>query len=131
MSVEAVKEYLKPFGLSDQVLELAESSATVELAAHALGTQPARIAKTLSFLVGEEAILIVAAGDAKIDNAKYKAQFHQKAKMLTPQQVLELVGHPVTVFPACGSGNSAIQLTIPQLEETSRAAGWVDVCKGY
>lgn len=138
-----------------QVLELAESSATVELAAHALGTQPARIAKTLSFLVGEEAILIVAAGDAKIDNAKYKAQFHQKAKMLTPQQVLELVGHPVggvcpfairegvavyldeslkrfeTVFPACGSGNSAIQLTIPQLEETSRAAGWVDVCKGY
>ena len=146
MSVEAVKEYLKPFGLSGQVLELAESSATVELAAHALGTQPARIAKTLSFLVGEEAILIVAAGDAKIDNAKYKAQFHQKAKMLTPQQVLELVGHPVggvcpfairegvrfeTVFPACGSGNSAIQLTIPQLEETSRAAGWVDVCKGY
>ena len=84
MSVEAVKEYLKPFGLSGQVLELAESSATVELAAHALGTQPARIAKTLSFLVGEEAILIVAAGDAKIDNAKYKAQFHQKAKMLTP-----------------------------------------------
>lgn len=155
MSVEAVKEYLKPFGLSGQVLELAESSATVELAAHALGTQPARIAKTLSFLVGEEAVLIVAAGDAKIDNAKYKAQFHQKAKMLTPQQVLELVGHPVggvcpfairegvavyldeslkrfeTVFPACGSGNSAIQLTIPQLEETSRAAGWVDVCKGY
>ena len=141
MSVEAVKEYLKPFGLSGQVLELAESSATVELAAHALGTQPARIAKTLSFLVGEEAILIVAAGDAKIE--------------LTPQQVLELVGHPVggvcpfairegvavyldeslkrfeTVFPACGSGNSAIQLTIPQLEETSRAAGWVDVCKGY
>lgn len=150
MSVEAVKEYLKPFGLSGQVLELAESSATVELAAHALGTQPARIAKTLSFLVGEEAILIVAAGDAKIDNAKYKAQFHQKAKMLTPQQVLELVGQcPFairegvavyldeslkrfeTVFPACGSGNSAIQLTIPQLEETSRAAGWVDVCKGY
>ena len=154
MSVEAVKEYLKPFGLSGQVLELAESSATVELAAHALGTQPARIAKTLSFLVGEEAILIVAAGDAKIDNAKYKAQFHQKAKMLTPQQVLELVGHPVggvcpfairegvavyldeslkrfeTVFPACGSGNSAIQLTIPQLEETSRAAGWGGCVQG-
>ena len=104
MSVEAVKEYLKPFGLSDQVLELAESSATVELAAHALGTQPARIAKTLSFLVGEEAILIVAAGDAKIDNAKYKAQFHQKAKMLTPQQVLELVGHPVG--GVCPSGRA-------------------------
>ena len=126
----------------------------MELAAHALGTQPARIAKTLSFLVGEEAILIVAAGDAKIDNAKYKAQFHQKARC-SPPAGAGAGGHPVggvcpfairegvavyldeslkrfeTVFPACGSGNSAIQLTIPQLEETSRAAGWVDVCKGY
>ena len=149
MSVEAVKEYLKPFGLSGQVLELAESSATVELAAHALGTQPARIAKTLSFLVGEEAILIVAAGDAKIDNAKYKAQFHQKAKMLTPQQVLELVGHPVggvcpfavkegvevcldeslrrfeTVLPAAGSANSAVRLNLEELESCSNSAGSV------
>ena len=153
MSVEAVKEYLKPFGLSGQVLELAESSATVELAAHALGTQPARIAKTLSFLVGEEAILIVAAGDAKIDNAKYKAQFHQKAKMLSPAQVLELIGHPVggvcpfavkegvrvfldeslkrfeTVYPAAGDDHSAVRLTIPELEEVSGAKGWVDVCR--
>lgn len=155
MSIEKGRAYLRQRGYEDRVREFTVSSATVELAAQAVGCEPARIAKTLSFLVGEEAILIVAAGDAKIDNAKYKAQFHQKAKMLTPQQVLELVGHPVggvcpfairegvavyldeslkrfeTVFPACGSGNSAIQLTIPQLEETSRAAGWVDVCKGY
>ena len=95
MSVETVKEYLQAFGLESRVRELPESSATVELAAHALGTQPARIAKTLSFLVGEEPILLVAAGDVKIDNAKYKARFHQKAKMLTPEQVLEWVGHPV------------------------------------
>ena len=153
MSVAAVKEYLKQFGLEEKVQELEESSATVELAAHALGTQPARIAKTLSFLVGEAPILVVAAGDAKIDNAKYKAKFHQKSKMLTPDQAVELVGHPVggvcpfavkegvrvyldqslqrfeTVFPACGSGNSAIQLTIPQLEQASRFTEWVDVCK--
>ena len=155
MSIERVRAYLEPLGMADKILEFPVSSATVDLAAQALGCEGARIAKTLSVLVGEEAILIVAAGDAQIDNAKYKAQFHQKAKMLTPQQVLELVGHPVggvcpfairegvavyldeslkrfeTVFPACGSGNSAIQLSIPQLEETSRAAGWVDVCKGY
>ena len=155
MSVAAVKEYLKQFGLEEKVQELEESSATVELAAHALGTQPARIAKTLSFLVGEAPILVVAAGDAKIDNAKYKAKFHQKAKMLTPDQAVELVGHPVggvcpfavkegvrvyldqslqrfeTVFPACGSGNSAIQLTIPQLEQASRFTEWVDVCKNW
>ena len=154
MSVETVRSYFKQFGLEGKVRELEESSATVELAAHALGTEPARIAKTLSFLVGEQPVLVVAAGDAKIDNAKYKAQFHQKAKMLTPQQALDWVGHPVggvcpfavnegvqiyldvslqrfeTVFPACGSGNSAIELTIPQLEETSRAVAWVDVCKG-
>ena len=87
MSVETVKEYLQAFGLESRVRELPESSATVELAAHALGTQPARIAKTLSFLVGEEPILLVAAGDVKIDNAKDKARFHQKAKMLTPEDV--------------------------------------------
>ena len=146
---------MEPLGIADRIREFDVSSATVELAAVAVGVEGARIAKSLSFKVNEEPIIIVAAGDAKVDNAKYKAQFHQKAKMLTPQQVLELVGHPVggvcpfairegvavyldeslkrfeTVFPACGSGNSAIQLTIPQLEETSRAAGWVDVCKGY
>lgn len=136
-----------------RLLELAESSATVELAAHALGTQPARIAKTLSFLVGEEAILIVAAGDAKIDNAKYKAQFHQKPRCSPPSRCWSwwaipwaggALRHPEgvavyldeslkrfeTVFPACGSGNSAIQLTIPSWRDV-RAAGWVDVCKGY
>ena len=153
MSVETVKEYLQAFGLESRVRELPESSATVELAAHALGTQPARIAKTLSFLVGEEPILLVAAGDVKIDNAKYKARFHQKAKMLTPEQVLEWVGHPVggvcpfavkegvqvyldeslrrftTVFPACGSGNSAIELTLSELERYSGFEEWVDVCK--
>lgn len=155
MSVEAVKDYLRQFGMDGKVRELEESSATVELAANALGCEPARIAKTLSFQVGESPILIVAAGDAKIDNAKYKAFFHQKAKMLTPQQVLDWIGHPVggvcpfgvkegvkvyldqslqrfqTVFPACGSGNSTIELTIPQLEETSCFLQWVDVCKGY
>ncbi len=155
MSVADVKAYLSQFGMEEKVRELEESSATVELAAEALGCEPARIAKTLSFLVGEEPILIVAAGDAKVDNAKYKARFHQKAKMLTPQQAVDLVGHPVggvcpfavkagvqvyldqslkrfdTVFPACGSGNSAIQLTIPELEKTSRFAEWVDVCKDW
>ena len=155
MSVASVKEYFCQFGMEERVRELEESSATVELAAAALGCEPARIAKTLSFMVGEDPILIVAAGDAKIDNAKYKAHFHQKAKMLTPEQALDLVGHPVggvchfavkegvrvyldeslkrfvTVFPACGSGNSAIELTIPELEKTSRFEEWVDVCKGW
>ena len=95
MAIERVREYFKQWGLENRIMEFDVSSATVELAAQALGTQPARIAKTLSFLVGEEPILIVAAGDVKIDNAKYKAQFHQKAKMLSPAQVLELIGHPV------------------------------------
>lgn len=153
MSIAAVRDYLTPFGLADKILEFSTSSATVELAAQALGTQPARIAKTLSFLVGEEPILIVAAGDVKIDNAKYKSRFHQKAKMLSPAQVLELIGHPVggvcpfavkegvrvfldeslkrfqTVFPACGSGNSAIELTLSELERYSGFEEWVDVCK--
>ena len=155
MSFELVKNYLTERGYGDRAREFTVSSATVELAAAALGCEGARIAKTLSFKTPEGVVLIVAAGDAKVDNHKYKEKFHTKAKMLTPQQVLELVGHPVggvcpfairegvavyldeslkrfeTVFPACGSGNSAIQLTIPQLEEMSRAAGWVDVCKGY
>ena len=153
MSIQQVKSYFQQFGMESRVRELPESSATVELAAQALGTQPARIAKTLSFLVGEEPILIVAAGDVKIDNAKYKARFHQKAKMLSPAQVLELIGHPVggvcpfavkegvrtfldeslkrfqTVFPACGSGNSAIELTLSELERYSGFEEWVDVCK--
>ena len=136
-------------------LEFPVSSATVELAAQALGCEPGRIAKTLSFLVGARAVLIVAAGDAKVDNHKYKAQFGVKAKMLSADEVTDLVGHAVggvcpfavnegvtvyldeslkrfdTVYPACGSSNSAIELTIPELEQYSGFAGWIDVCKGW
>ena len=155
MAIEAVKEFFKSHGIEDRVKEFDVSSATVELAAQALGCAPCRIAKTLSFLVNDAPILIVAAGDAKIDNPKYKAQFSAKAKMLTPEQAVELVGHAVggvcpfavkpgvkvyldeslkrfeTVFPACGSSNSAIELTIPELEKYSCCTGWVDVCKGW
>ncbi len=155
MSLDRVKQYLKGFGLEDRVLELPESSATVELAAHALHTQPERIAKTLSFHAGDRVVLIVAAGDAKIDNSKYKANFKTKAKMLEPDEAEPLTGHAVggvcpfavndgvdvyldkslkrfpSVFPACGSANSAIELTIPELEQCSGFVGWIDVCKGW
>ena len=153
MSIEKVKAYFASRGMAERVLEFPVSSATVALAAEALGCEPCRIAKTLSFLVEDRPILIVAAGDAKIDNPKYKARFATKAKMLSPEQAEELIGHAVggvcpfavnegvtvyldeslkrfrTVFPACGSSNSAIELTIPELEEHSGFAGWVDVCK--
>ena len=155
MSVEKVRAYFARFGMEDRVNELPQSSATVDLAAAALGVEPGRIAKTLSFLVGERPILVVAAGDTKIDNARYKARFGAKAKMLTPEQAVELIGHPVggvcpfavndgvevyldeslkrfqTVFPACGSSNSEIELTIPELEQCSNSLAWVDVCKGW
>lgn len=155
MSIEKVRAYFAGHGMEDRVLELAESSATVELAAAALRCESARIAKTLSFHDGEGAMLVVAAGDAKIDNARYKARFGMKARMLTPEQAEELVGHRVggvcpfavndgvkvwldeslkrftTVFPACGSSNSAIELTIPELERYSNSLGWVDVCKAW
>ena len=155
MSIETVRAYLKERGREQEILEFPVSSATVELAAQALNTQPARIAKTLSFKVGEEAILIVAAGDAKIDNGKYKAQFHKKAQMLKAEEVTELVGHAVggvcpfgvpesvsvyldeslkrfeTVFPAAGSANSAIELSLEELEKYSHAKAWIDVCKGW
>lgn len=155
MSIEKVKTYFAGFGMEDRVRELGESSATVELAAHALGCEGRRIAKTLSFMVDASPILIVAAGDARIDNPKYKARFGCKARMLTPEEALELVGHGVggvcpfavnegvrvyldeslrrfqTVFPACGSANSAIELTIPELERYSGFESWVDVCKGW
>jgi prolyl-tRNA editing enzyme YbaK/EbsC (Cys-tRNA(Pro) deacylase) len=155
MSIERVKEFFKAYNIVERIQEFEVSSATVELAAKALGCAPERIAKTLSFAVGGHAILVVAAGDAKIDNHKYKAQFAAKAKMLSPEEVTDLVGHAVggvcpfavkegvevyldvsvkrfeTVFPACGSANSAIELTIPELEKYSGYAGWVDVCKGY
>ena len=155
MAIEKVKEYFSRYGMADRVLEFEMSSATVELAAQALNCQPCRIAKTLSFLGDGRPILIVAAGDAKIDNPKYKARFAAKAKMLTPHETETLVGHAVggvcpfginegvtvyldeslkrfeTVFPACGSGNSAIELTIPELERYSGYTAWVDVCRGW
>ncbi len=153
MSIEKVKAYFASKGMLDRVMELDVSSATVELAAQALGVDGSRIAKTLSFSVNGSPVLVVAAGDARIDNAKYKAFFHTKAKMLSHEEAAELIGHAVggvcpfavnegvavyldeslkrftTVFPACGSGNSAIELTIPELEEHSGFLQWVDVCK--
>ncbi len=155
MAIEKVKRYLKQYGLAERIQELPVSSATVELAAQALRCEPCRIAKTLSFLAGGRAVLIVTAGDAKIDNPKYKAQFGTKAKMLAPDEVERLTGHAVggvcpfavnedavvyldeslkrfqTVFPACGSSNSAIELSIGELETCSGYAGWIDVCKGW
>lgn len=155
MSIEKVKAYFAQYGMQERILEFPVSSATVELAAEALHCEPCRIAKTLSFMVGEKPVLIVAAGDTKIDNPKYKAQFGTKAKMLTPEQAEILVGHAVggvcpfavqpgvevyldaslkqfeTVFPVCGSSNSAIELTIPELERYSGYTAWVDVCKGW
>lgn len=155
MSIEKVKAYFKTCGMEDRVLEFPVSSATVELAAQAVGCEPGRIAKTLSFMVNEGPVLIVAAGDAKIDNHKYKQQFGTKAKMLTADEAARLIGHAVggvcpfavnpgvtvyldaslkrfeTVFPACGSSNSAIELTVPELEKHSGYTAWVDVCKNW
>ena len=155
MSFELVKNYLTERGYGDRAREFTVSSATVELAAAALGCEGARIAKTLSFKTPEGVVLIVAAGDAKVDNHKYKEKFHTKAKMLTPEEAVELVGHAVggvcpfanpdgvrtyldvslqrfeTVFPAAGSSNSAIQLTCDELAEYSHSLGWIDVCKGW
>lgn len=155
MAVEVVRNYLKEWNADGRIVEFPVSSATVELAALAVGCEPARIAKTLSFLVEDHAVLIVTAGDMKIDNAKYKAFFHTKAKMLSPDQVVEMVGHAVggvcpfgvndgveiyldeslkrfqTVFPAAGSSNSAIEVTMEELEEYSRSTKWIDVCKVY
>ncbi|MBP3696256.1 MAG: YbaK/EbsC family protein [Clostridia bacterium] len=153
MSVQAVREYLQKFGYADRIAEFSESTATVELAAAVVGVIPARIAKTLSFKVNEAVILVVAAGDAKIDNRKYKDKFGAKAKMLTAQEAIDLVGHPVggvcpfavnegvtvyldqslkrfeSVFPAAGSAGSAVRLSCEELFESSQAAEWVDVCK--
>ncbi|MGN0653818.1 MAG: YbaK/EbsC family protein [Oscillospiraceae bacterium] len=153
MSIEKVKEFFTEKGIADRICEFDTSSATVELAAEALGCEPCRIAKSLTFKVDEKAVLIVAAGDARIDNRKYKEFFGTKAKMLTPDEVLSLIGHAVggvcpfaindgvsiyldnslkrfeTVFPACGSSNSAIGLSIEELERYSGFISWVDVCK--
>jgi len=153
MSIEEVKTYFEKFNMKDRILEFEVSSATVELAAAAANCEPARIAKTLSFIAGEQIILVVTAGDSRIDNVKYKAQFGVKAKMLASDETVNLIGHAIggvcpfaikegvavyldeslkrfkTVFPACGSGNSAIELTIEELEKYSNCAAWVDVCK--
>ena len=153
MSIEKGRAYFRQFGMEDRVLEFNVSSATVELAALALGVEGARIAKTLSFKKGDSCILILAAGDARIDNHKFKDKFHMKAKMPSPDEVLTLVGHPVggvcpfginygidvyldeslkrfeTVFPAVGSGNSAIELNLDELYKYSNAVEWIDVCK--
>ncbi|MEB2281392.1 YbaK/EbsC family protein [Lysinibacillus xylanilyticus] len=155
MAIEKVREHLAQWNVQHKIQELNESSATVELAAQALGCEPERIAKSLSFLVNDCAILIVAAGDAKVDNAKFKAAFGTKAKMLGKDEVLEKIGHDVggvcpfgvnegvaiyldeslkrftTVFPACGSSNSAIELTISELETYTPYKEWIDVCKGW
>lgn len=153
MSIEKARKYFTKWNLQDRILEFDVSSATVELAAEAVGCEPERIAKTLSFKVNDSCILIVTAGDRKIDNAKYKAKFATKAKMLTPEEVEETIGYRVggvcpfginegvsvyldeslkrfsSVFPACGSANSAIELTIEELETTSNYKEWIDVCK--
>lgn len=153
MSIEKVRAYLSERGCGDKILEFPVSSATVALAAEALGVEEKRIAKSLTFRVGEKPVLIVAAGDARIDNPKFKARFQTKAKMLAHEEAPELIGHAVggvcpfavkegvevyldeslrrfeTVFPACGSSNSAIELTVAELEKLAAPLGWVDVCK--
>ena len=155
MSIERARAHLAQFGLADKIREFDASSATVELAAAAVGVEPARIAKTLSFMVGETPTLVLFAGDARVNNQAFKATFHTKAKMLSAEQATELVGHAVggvcpfgvnpgvevfldeslrrfdTVWPAAGSSNSAIELTCEELERISGARGWVDVGKGW
>lgn len=155
MSVEQVKNYLKQWNLQDKIQEFEVSSATVELAAQAVDCEPARIAKTMSFLVDGRAVLIVLAGDVKIDNRKFKDQFHVKASMIRQEDVERYIGHPVggvcpfdvreevdvyldesmkrfeVMYPAAGSANSAVGLTLAELETASKCRGWVDVSKPY
>ena len=156
MSIEKVREYLRGFGMEERIREFQVSSATVELAAKAVGVEPGRIAKSMSFRLGEEAIVIVMAGDARVDNPRYKAQFHAKARMLSFDEAHTMIGHDPggvcsfalpegvktyldvslrrfeTVFPAAGSANSAIEMSCEELERCSSGfAGWVDVCKGW
>jgi len=153
MGIEKVRQYFSKWNIENKIQEFDVSSATVELAAKALNCEPARIAKTLAFKVNQKPILIVTAGDVKIDNKKYKKRFGAKARMLSPEEVVELIGYEVggvcpfgidekipvyldeslkrfkTVFPACGSSNSAIELSIPELEQYSGCSEWIDVCK--
>lgn len=155
MSIEKVKAYFAKYGMEERILEFPVSSATVELAAQALNIAPSRIAKTLSFNVNGEPILIVAAGDARVNNGKYKAKFGVKAKMLSHQEAADWIGHAVggvcpfavnegvkvyldvsmkrfeTMFPAAGSSNSAIELNLQELEQYSGSLEWVDVCKDW
>ena len=153
MSIERARAYLKKFGIEERILEFDVSSATVDLAAQALACEPARITKSLSFKIENRTLLVLAAGDGKIDNKKYKAAFGAKAKMLSPDEVVERIGHAVGgvcpfgindgvevyldesmkrfdyLYPAAGSANSAIKLTISELEQYSGYKAWVDVCK--
>ena len=153
MAIDKVRQYFKQWNIEDRIMEKEVSSATVELAAEAVGCIPARIAKSLSFKIGDEPILVVTAGDTKVDNKKYKGKFKVKAKMLDPDEVKEMIGHSVggvcpfgikpevkvyldesmkrfeTVFPACGSNNSMIELTCEELEKFSCSKEWIDVCK--
>ena len=156
MSIQKVRAYFETLGIADRIREFTVSSATVELAAVAVGVEGARIAKSLSFKVDDHPIIVVVAGDAKVDNSRYKAQFHTKAKMLTFEEAHTLVGHDVggvcpfalpedvkvyldeslrrfeTVFPAAGSDNSAVEMTCEELERySSNFTAWVDVCKGW
>ena len=155
MSIERVRSYFRERGMEDRILEFPVSSATVALAAQAVGTIPARIAKTLSFRNGDGCILVVTAGDARIDNHKFKEKFSMKASMLSPEEALERTGHAVggvcpfavpdtaavyldislkrfeTVFPAAGSSNSAIELSCDELFRCSEAKEWVDLCKDW
>lgn len=155
MSIEKVREYMKQFGRDGDILEMDESTATVELAAKALGTEEARIAKSLSFYNGDDAMVIVVAGDAKIDNKKFKEYFGFKARMLAPEDTVKFTGHAIggvcpfalpenitvylddsmkrfeTMFPACGSSNSAIELKLNELEQISKTKEWIDVCKNW
>ena len=155
MSIEKATAHLEKIGYADRIMVFETSSATVDLAAAAVGCEPERIAKTLSFDVNGETVLIVCAGDCRIDNPKYKAQFHTKAKMLAFEEAEPRIGHAVggvcpfavkegvkvyldvsmkrfeTVYPAAGSSNSAIEMTMEELERYSGAADWIDVCKGW
>lgn len=153
MSIDKVRAFLKSKGMESRIMEFEESSATVELAAQAVGCEPARIAKTLSFDLNGDSILVVTAGDMRIAGGKFKAEFHSKPKMLAADEVEGRIGHAVggvcpfavndgvkiyldtsmkrfdTIYPACGSSNSAVELAPEELEMLSEAAGWVDVCK--
>lgn len=155
MSLESVKNYFKKWNMEGRILELPISSATVEEAAAAINCEEKEIAKTMSFKINDKAVLIVMAGDAKIDNSKYKAQYHTKAVMLKGDEVVQITGHPVggvcpfgiepdievyldeslkrfaKIYPACGSRNSAIKLSLEELEKYSNYKEWIDVCKGW